>query len=451
MKNRTANSTLVTSTFISVSRKYVNVLNWCATFGLLFMLGACDGGGGGSGSSDSPSPNPPATAPDAPQNVQVVSGDGDSSEMENTISWTLDTSATQYKVYWDTVPGVTENSSELIPSTQGLRYVTHSGVDVVAGNAYYYRVQAISDDGSSILSAEVTGTPQQSVTNNQLNDVAWNGVDTLIAVGDSGVILNSPNGLADAWTDASTVNAPQALTGVTWEGVNSQFLIVGAGSTVLSGDGTNWNRENLSNLQGAVNLEDVAWLGDRYIAVGKSGAVVTSNIDGSVWTLQDAGADVATVALNAVAHNSDHIVVVGTNGAILNSTDGVSWDVLPEFTNNDLNDISWDGNQFVVVGSNDTILTSPDGVNWTSHVPGTSDINFVAVTQWDSSIPQNPLVGTVGSAGTFVISPDADPGVIIRTGTTEQLGGMTWVDDGVGAAYFVIVGNDGTVLTSQVQ
>ncbi len=103
------------------------------------------------------------------------------------------------------------------------------------------------------------------------------------------------------------------------------------------------------------------------------------------------------------------------------------------------------------MGSNDTILTSPDGINWASHVPGTSDINFVAVTQWDSALPANPVVGTVGSAGTFVVTPDADPGVIIRTGTTEQLGGMTWVDDGVAPAYFVIVGNDGTVLTNQYQ
>jgi hypothetical protein len=57
----------------------------------------------------------------------------------------------------------------------------------------------------------------------------------------------------------------------------------------------------------------------------------------------------------------------------------------------------------------------------------------------------------VGSAGTFVVNPDSDPGAIIRTGTTEQLGGMTWVDDGASPAYFVIVGNNGTVLTIQYQ
>ena len=59
------------------------------------------------------------------------------------------------------------------------------------------------------------------------------------------------------------------------------------------------------------------------------------------------------------------------------------------------------------------------------------------------------LFRSVGSAGTFVLGPENDPGVIVRTGTTEQFGGMTWVDGGEGSAYFVIVGNDGTVMTAQ--
>ena len=448
MKYEAASRNLATSILALPCKKHLDLSKFFATFSLLLVLTAC---GSSSSSSFNPPVVPPPDPPAAPQNVQVVSGDGNGSEIQNTISWTLDPAATDYAVYWDNVPGVTESSSELVPAAAGLRYVTHSGVDVVAGNAYYYRVQAISADGASSLSAEVTGTPQKSITNNSLNDVAWNGQDTLVAVGDSGVILNSSNGMADDWTDASAANAPQALTGVTWESVNSQFLIVGAGSTVLSGDGSNWTSEDLSNLAGAVNLEDIAWLGDRYIAVGKSGTIVTSNGDGSVWTLQNAGANVATTSLNAVANNGVRIVVVGTNGTILNSVDGVTWEELPNFTNNDLNDVSWDGSQFGVVGSNDTILTSPDGVTWTSHVPGTSDINFVAATQWDSSLPPIPVLGTVGSAGTFVVNPDGDPGIIIRTGTTEQLGGMTWVDDGMDPGYFVIVGNDGTVLTNQYQ
>jgi photosystem II stability/assembly factor-like uncharacterized protein len=414
------------------------------------MLAACSSGSKSFSEPDDPPVDPPA-APGDPQNVRVVAGDGDSSEIKNTISWTFDLDATDYTVYWDNAPGVTENSSIVVPTVAGTRYVVHSGADVLAGNSYYYRVKASSADGASNLSAEVSGTPQQAIAHNQLNDVAWNGTDTLVAVGDSGVILASPNGTADAWTDVSVANVPVPLAGVTWEDINSQFLIVGASSTVLTGDGSNWAEEDLSNLPGAKNLQDVAWLGDRYVAVGNNGAILTSNADGSSWTEQNAGANLANTSFNAVAYGNNTIVVVGSNGTILDSADALAWTEQAKPLNNDLNDITWDGSQFVIVGSNDTILTSPDGLTWTSHVPGTSDINFVAVTQWDSGLPQNPVLGTVGSAGTLVVDPDSDPGTIVRTGTTQQLRGMTWVDDGIAAAYFVIVGNDGTVLTAQYE
>ena len=410
----------------------------------------------GSSSSESlvPPVNPPinpGNPPGAPQFVQVVAGDGDSSEVQNTISWTLDPDATDYTVYWDNVPGVTDASSVVVPAASGTRYVVHSGVDVLAGNTYYYRVSATSAGGTSSLSNEVAGTPQQSITGRSLNDVAWNGTDRLVAVGDSGVILSSPNGTDDAWTDVSVAGVPEPLVGVTWEDVNSQFLIVGASSTVLTGDGINWVQEDLSNIAGARSLQDVAWLGDRYIAVGNNATILTSNADGSAWTLQDAGAAAANMSLDGVASNNNRIVVVGTNGTILDSVDGIAWTLQAQPTNNDLNDVTWDGAQFVIVGSNDTVLTSADGLTWTSHLPGTSDIRFTAVTQWDSGLPQNPILATVGSAGTFVVNPDADPGAIVRTGTTEQQGGLTWVDDGMAPPYFMIVGNDGTVMTVQFE
>ena len=262
--------------------------------------------------------------------------------------------------------------------------------------------------------------------------------------------------MADAWTDVSDITTPESLTGVTWESTNNQFLIVGAGLTVLTGDGNTWSRENLSNLEGTTDLEDVAWLGDGYIAVGKSGLIITS-IDGSAWTELNLGAAFTPNTLNGVASNDkDIIVVVGNHGTILTSLDnGLTWELLTQDINNSLNDITWDGNQFGVVGSSDTILTSTDGVTWTSHVPGTSSIAFIAASQWDSSLPVNPIVAAVGSSGTFIVSPDNTvTGLIIPTGTNERLSGITWVDDGQltpTPPYFVMVGNDGTVLTSQVQ
>ena len=419
----------------------------CLTLGASCLLAACGGS-----SSSAPAPGPAPAPPSAPVDVQVVAGDGDSTAIQNTISWSLDPRATEYRVYWGTAAGVSTANSILTPPLPPGRSVTHTGVDVVVGTTYFYRVEAVVAGSASPLSVEVPGTPQESITGSSLNDVAWNGIDTLVAVGDSGTILRSPNGTTDSWTDVSSVAVPQSLSAVAWDNVNNQFTIVGAGSTVLTGNGTTWTREDLSNFAGALNLNDVQWLGSRYIAVGNSGIIITSNVDGSAWVLQDPGQDAANRSFNAVASNGvDVLIVVGTNGTILVSDTGVAWTLVPVPTNNDLNDVTWDGNLFVVVGSNDTILTSPDGLDWTSHTPGTSDINFVAVSRWDTGVlPADPVVATVGSAGTYVIDPDADPGTIVRTGTTEQLGGMTWVEGGPSGGYFVIVGNDGTVLTTRV-
>jgi photosystem II stability/assembly factor-like uncharacterized protein len=430
-----------------ISFKDVKILKFFAAFSLIVMLAAC------SSSNDGPVFNPDV----APQNVQVVSGDDNTTDVRNTISWTRDPTATGYVVYVGNVPGVDESSSVVVPADSGFDYVTHSGLnDVVAGNTYYYRVQAVAGDQSSILSAEVTGTPQESITANALNDVAWNGTDTLVAVGAAGVILNSPNGVTGVWVD-NAVNPDtdsNSLSAVTWESFNSQFLIVGAGGTVLSSkDGSNWSLETTPV---DTDLEDVTWLGDRYIAVGKNGAILTSDGVGSVWTSQASPIANPNTTLNGVASNDKQIVVaVGTAGTILTSADGgASW-TEQTVGNNILNDITWDGNQFGVVASDDTVLSSTDGVIWTEYNTRTPDINFVAASQWDYLLPIDPLIdlvlGAVGSNGTYVVSPDATTGFEVPTGTKELLSGMTWVDDGVTPAYFVIVGNDGTVLTSQLQ
>lgn len=428
--------------------RYTGTASYLVSVQLALFLAAC----GSDGDSNTPPPDNGGggVVPSAPVGVVVVAGDTDGTEVQNTITWELVADATSYTVYWSNAAGVTDASSVVVPAAEGMRYLVHSDVDVLAGNTYYYRVQASSADGASALSDEAVGTPQRAVTGSSLNDVAFNGTDTVVAVGDSGVIVASPNGTFDGWMDVSPGAVPESLAGVTWESVNSQFLIVGAGSTVLTGDGVNWVQEDLSNLGGSQNLKDAAWLGDRYIAVGNAGAILTSNGDGSAWAVQDPGIAFGATAFNAVAWNgNDVIVVIGGNGTILTSADAIDWQELPQPTNNDLNDITWDGSQFVVVGSNDTILTSPDGVDWTSHVPGTSDINFVAVTQWDAGLPANPVIAAVGSSGTLVVAPTADPGAIVYTGTNEQLGGLAWVDDGVAAPYFVMVGNSGAVFTTQ--
>ena len=431
------------------NRENISILKYFAAFGAVATLVAC---------SDDDAALPVFDPTVAPQNVQVVAGDDDSTDtnVQNTISWTRDPAAADYVVYWNNTGDDIDTSSGTVAVADGFSNVVHTGVDVQKGNTYYYKVQALSGAQSSILSDQVAGTPQQSITENNLNDVAWNGTDTLVAVGDSGVIITSPNGTADDWSMVDPAPVTESLAGVTWVNDNNQFLIVGAGLTVLTGDAAGWTLQNLDNIQAgtggnAADLDDVAWVVDRYIAVGKNNTIITSST-GVDWALKNYDEDLINLTLKGVAGNGDgsKVVAVGTNGTMLTSNDkGESWEPVTLVNeNNDLNDVTWDGDEFVVVGSDDTIWTSSDGVSWDQFNPQTL-VTFVAVTQWDSSLPADPVLAAVGSAGDFVVTGDT-AGVKIATGTNEQLSGITWVDNGVDPAYFVMVGHNGTVLTSRL-
>ena len=429
--------------------KRSGILKFLTSFSVIATLAAC---------SDDPSG--PVFDPDVPpKNVQVVSGDSNSTDLQNTISWTEVTAATGYVVYVSNTPGVTDSSSEVVPTAAGSNFVTHAGTDVVAGTPLYYKVQALSGEQSSVLSAEVTGTPQESIAVNNLNDVAWNGANLLVAVGDAGAIITSPNGLQDGWTAAAVTGLTESLSAVAWESTNNQFLIVGAGLTVLTGDGINpWQPQDLDGVAGtgnATDLEDVAWVVDRYVAVGKNSLIITSP-DGtsSSWTVRNGGDLNDNITLMGVASNADgsKTVAVGTNGTLLTSDDrGLNWTPWTVTESNSFNDVTWDGSQFIVVGTDSTIYTSTDGETWEKLRPIAVDLALIGVTQWDSSLPAEPMPAIVGASGDFIVLPDATTALFIRTGTKEQLSANTWVDDGVNPAYFVIVGHDGFVLTSQVQ
>ena len=403
--------------------------------GFLIGLVACGGGNGGS-SGPVFDPNLP------PQNVQAVAGTGDVSGPQNTVSWNPATAATDYVVYWDDVPGVTTGSNVLLPVPASSTRLTHVGL--TPGVGYYYRVEARAGGQVSVLSDEVTGIPQSSITAQNLLDVAWNGVDTLVAVGNSGVIIHSPNGTSDGWSFAAAnplAGTSVTVAGITWDG--ARFLAVGGGGSVLtSADGDTWASQNS---QVNIDLEAVTWTGSQFVAAGGNSTILTSP-DGAAWTVRGTPPAVSG-SLRGVAASSSVIVAVGNNGAILTSPDGVSWTARPAGTSSSLEDVAWTGGQFVVVGTGDNILTSVDGVSWVARNAGTSGVSFFGTTDWASTRLSAPLLVAGGSSGTIVTSSNAASWVDLPSGTARQLNAITWMDDAT-RTHFIVVGNEGTVLSN---
>ncbi|MBK1694654.1 hypothetical protein CKO09_07870 [Chromatium weissei] len=276
-----------------------------------------------------------------------------------------------------------------------------------------------ADTGSSW--EQITITPPVT---DWLYGVTWNG-NTFVAVGASGKILTSPDGLT--WTP-QTSNTSAWCTGVTWNG--SRFVVVcGAGKIVTSDDdGVTW----VVRTSGTANtIYKSTWSGSQFVAVGEVGTILTSS-DGLTWATQNSG---TVNNLYGVTWNGSQFVAVGHAGTILTSTDGETWTSITPVTANNLERVAWNGNKFVAVGSSGTILTSTNGSAWSTQTSGTN--SFYGLT-WTG----NQFVA-VGLNGIILTSPDGETWTTQTSGTTKGLSGVTW-----NGSKLVVTGETATVLTS---
>ena len=215
---------------------------------------------------------------------------------------------------------------------------------------------AVGDGGTILMRDDSSWFQQTSVTTNNLNGVAFaytsglntdgsnnNGIPLLVAVGDSGTIVTSPN-YAD-WT-LRTSTTTKNLNGVTYGG-NSQFVAVGESGTILtSPDGVTWRSQTLST---TVKLTGVTYGNSLFVAVGAAGTILTSP-DGVTWTSQTYWNN---VNLNGVTYGNSLFVAVGAAGTCLTSPDGVTWTPKTMLIGVDLNSVAPGG-----------IQQSSDGVTW---------------------------------------------------------------------------------------
>ena len=306
---------------------------------------------------------------------------------------------------------------------------------------------------------------------NNLSGVAY-GNGTFVAVGDSGTILTSPDGVT--WT-IRTSGTDSDLFAATY--ANGIFVVVGGstsspstGGTILtSPDGVTWT----IRISGANGLSGVTYGNSTFVAVGWSGTILTSP-DGVTWITRSSGTN---SHLSGVTYGNGTFVALGEL-SILTSPDGVTWTTRTLGTNYDLSGVTYGNGTFVAVGG--IIFTSPDGVTWTTRSSGTycdasgvtyGNGTFVAVgyetiatspggLTWvirTPGIDSSPSGLTYGNGtfvavggGTILTSPDGVTWTTRTSGTNYYLSGATY-----GNGTFVAVGgntfypsNSGTILTS---
>jgi len=107
--------------------------------------------GGESPLSSEVAATPQVPAPGAPASFSAVAGDG-----QVALSWSASTGAASYNIYRSTTPGA-EGST---PYLAGWTSTSFTDTGLTNGITYYYEISAVNPGGQSLLSTEISATPQ---------------------------------------------------------------------------------------------------------------------------------------------------------------------------------------------------------------------------------------------------------------------------------------------------
>jgi hypothetical protein len=232
----------------------------------------------------------------------------------------------------------------------------------------------------------------------------------LVAVGDGGTVIYSPNIL----TNIVITNA---------SGISTQ---------TSSSLGVFWHSAPAFT---SYDLQAVAVFGESlYVIAGAQGSVFTS-ADGITWAPQSTP---TTNFLSALTEWPGGLIAAGDNGTLLSSPDGKDWSSIKPVTGNWLYKVRWLNHALLAVGQQGTILTSTNGIGWSVQKSGTqawlSDAVFIQDTWF-----------VIGHNGTVLSSTDLVNWISRGTITLKSFFGAA-----TDSQQLVCVGVEGIILRSPV-
>ena len=296
-----------------------------------------------------------------------------------------------------------------------------------------------------ICSAQQLWTTQSSPTHCILYGITW-GNNTFVAVGDSGNILTSPDGIAWTLRNSGTTNI---LRSVAW-GAN-KFVAVGHNDTrLMSPDGILWTIQYSVTPKAGLYIyyNCVAFSCNKFLLTencgyyedGMPSGTLYSSTDGIIFT-EIKSVDPLHISSASFGANENTIAMISDSKLLCKtnyttrSTD-TNWSTYSPTKY--LNWGSWCKNCFIVVGDKGAILTSPDAQNWTQQATGSTSYLYCVTCSANANV-------AVGDGGTILTAKDSATWVSRTSGTTRNLNSVVY-----GNNKFVAVGDGGTILTSIV-
>lgn len=366
----------------------------------------------------------------------------------------------QWRFGTNNIPGAL-NAAYTIDSVQTNNAGTYS---VIVTNAFGSTTSTaatlivVPADRLDLWTAAISGTT------NQLNAVTG-GANSIVAVGNSGTVITSTNGIDWSTSNSGTTNNLNAIAYG-----NDRFVAVGDfGVIIASADGVQWDclKTDTNNF-----LYGLAFGAGKFVAAGVLSSVLAST-NGVQWTTQDSG--FTNIITSITFGNGRFIALDSFSGSDFASTNGIDWmpgkeipaggEYLPYPTSMTFGD----GN-FLLFGLVDNFQmpaywSSPDGIYWTDASlfrfadglffhPATASTfgsgNFVGVFSVfgsDEFFPDYPGKGSIfsGAAVDLVSGTSTHQPWLLRQQFSRRLLGLScWHDR------FFAVGEEGEVQVSGI-
>lgn len=202
-----------------------------------------------------------------------------------------------------------------------------------------------------------------------IRDIASNGVDLYVAVGQSGKLATSPDGIT--WTQRTSGFGTTQIEGIAY-GNGYWVAVGGAGKMYTSTDGTTWSA--VTSSFSTTIIYRVEYGNGKWVASGAGGKVASTGSDPTTgWTQRTTTLSDQARILGYSTYNSIWIGGTdgGTTGAFQSSTDGTTWT-----SRNSANNTSTGtpggivNNSSVIVEVDNsitsTVQSSTNGTSWTS-------------------------------------------------------------------------------------
>lgn len=228
-----------------------------------------------------------ALPPPPPAVIVATAGDG-----QATITWNEVAGATSYKLYMNTVPGISLTNPANISSLRLTSPFFQPGLP--NGTTWYFVVTAVNMNGESIASSEVSATPQalpvvtltavpSSIANGATSTLSWTST--------SSTTCTSPGGGVTGTTGTFTTPALIATTTYTVTctglgGTASRSATVTVTSFSSVADGVNPNgcvRDNVTGLMWEVKTADGGLRDGNKTYTNYDSTTLVQKFDGAIW------------------------------------------------------------------------------------------------------------------------------------------------------------------------